>query len=115
MLICIIKKHRKRVLKAFDNLNNRNVDSIFLEIGADSAEDVSLDKVRPDRRELDRIIMGDILGLTDAEQLEVYRAVVDLVKSRIERAKSFGNRNKTKDGIRYDVLKQSIIHLVMEQ
>jgi len=31
--------------------------------------------------------MGDILELSDEEQLEVYRAVIDLVKSRIEKAK----------------------------
>ena len=29
--------------------------------------------------------MGDILGLTEDKQLEVYRAVVDLVESRIEK------------------------------
>ncbi|MFH1231354.1 MAG: hypothetical protein V1709_07660 [Planctomycetota bacterium] len=42
--------------------------------------------------------MGDILGLTDEEQLEVYRAVVDLVKSRLDKAKT-GNKGKTKNGI----------------
>jgi len=55
---------------------------------------VSLGKVKPDRRELDRIVMGEILGLTDDEQLEVYRAVVDLVRSRIEKAKSVGDQKK---------------------
>jgi hypothetical protein len=46
-----------------------------------------LANVKPDRRELDKIIMGEILGLTEEEQLEVYRAVIDLVKSRVEKAK----------------------------
>jgi len=78
-------------------------NSLFYELGALSAERVSLDKVKPDRRELDKIVMGDILGLTDEEQLEVYRAVVDLVKSRIDRAKSFGKRWKTREGIDIDL------------
>jgi len=77
----------------------RKVGSIFEELGANSPDEVSLDKVKPDRRALDKIIMGDILGLTDAEQLEVYKAVVDLVKSRLDKAKSFGKHGKTKDGV----------------
>lgn len=55
--------------------------------------------------------MGDVLGLTDEEQLEVYRAVIDLVKSRLEKAKSFGKRKKTKEGIDIDLL----VKLVMEK
>jgi dihydrodipicolinate synthase/N-acetylneuraminate lyase len=37
--------------------------------------------------------------LTDDEQLEVYKAVVDLVKSRLGKAKSFGKRGRTRNGI----------------
>lgn len=59
-----------------------------MKIGASSSDEVSLDKVKPDRRELDKIVMGEILGLSEEEQLEVYRAVIDLVKTRIEKAKS---------------------------
>ena len=75
------------------------IESLFTELGANTPDEVSLDKVKPDRRELDKIIMGDILGLTEAEQLEVYRAVVDLVKSRLDKARSFGKKGKTKDGV----------------
>lgn len=53
----------------------RNTETIFDELGATSPDEVSLDKVNPARRELDKIIMGDILGLTENEQLEVYSAV----------------------------------------
>jgi hypothetical protein len=53
--------------------------------------------------------MGKILGLSNEEQLEVYRAVVDLVKSRIERAKSFGKRRKTKEGIDIDLLVKTVM------
>src|SRR4030042_6577431 len=52
--------------------------------------------------------MGDILGLTEDEQLEVYRAVVDLVRSRIEKARSFGKKGKTKEGIDVELLTRTI-------
>lgn len=41
----------------------------------------------PDRRKLDRIIF-EALGLTEDDQLEVYRAVVELVKNRLVKARS---------------------------
>ncbi len=50
-------------------------------------DDVSLDKVIPDRRAIDKVIF-DSIGLTDEEQLEVYRAVVELVKSRLAKSQS---------------------------
>ncbi|MBU3957547.1 MAG: hypothetical protein KKB25_00550, partial [Nanoarchaeota archaeon] len=70
-------------------------ESVFSEIGADSPEEVSLEKVKPDRRELDKIIMGEILGLAESEQIEVYKAIIHLVKSRIEKAKSVKKRAKS--------------------
>lgn len=98
--------------KAFEKISMRPVESIFSELGAFSPEEVTIDKVKTDRRELDRIIMGEILGLSDEEQLEVYRAVIDLVKSRIERARSLGNRKKTKEGIDIDLLVKTILEKV---
>ncbi len=86
----------KKAFKVFDKLTSRRVESVFSEIGANSPEEVSLEKVKADRRELDKIIMGEILGLSDDEQLEVYRAVVDLVKSRIEKAHSVERKSKRK-------------------
>jgi adenine-specific DNA-methyltransferase len=50
-------------------------------------EEVSFDRIMPDRRELDKIIF-EVLGLTEEEQLEVYRAVLELVKNRLLKAKS---------------------------
>ena len=92
----------------FEKLKKREILSIFEEIGADSSVEVSLDKVKPDRRELDKIIMGNILGLSEAEQLEVYQAVVDLVRARIEKARSFGKKGKTKEGLDLDLLTKTI-------
>ena len=103
------KGQAKKLKEALNELSTRPVGSVFSEFGASSPEEVSLDKVKPDRRELDKIVMGEILGLTDEEQLEVYRAVVDLVKSRIEKAKSFGKRRKTKEGIDIDLLVKTVM------
>jgi len=105
---------QSKLEKVFEKLCGRPIESVFSELGANSPSEVSLDKVKPDRRELDKIIMGDILGLSDDEQLEVYRAVVDLVKSRIEKAKSFGKRKKTKDGLDIDLFIKTVMDKVGE-
>nr|HID57806.1 hypothetical protein [Desulfobacterales bacterium] len=87
---------RERLLSAFERMATREIKSIFEELGLPKpnrdysnidSQDVSLDKVMPDRRELDRIIF-EALGLTEEEQLEVYRAVVELVKNRLVKARS---------------------------
>ncbi|MEO0009758.1 MAG: hypothetical protein ABIK51_04460, partial [candidate division WOR-3 bacterium] len=60
------------------------------------------------RRELDKIIMGDILGLTEEEQLEVYRAVVDLVRARLEKAKGV-KKGRRKQVLDIQALKAAVI------
>jgi type I restriction-modification system DNA methylase subunit len=110
----ISEKQLNSLGHASEKLARREVGTIFEELGASSPKEVSLDKVKPDRRELDKIIMGEILGLTDDEQLEVYRAVIDLVKSRIEKAKSFGTRKKTREGIDVDLLVKTVTEKVGE-
>ncbi|WP_175059794.1 N-6 DNA methylase [Thermococcus sp. 2319x1] len=93
---------KKELTQAFNHMANREIKSIFEELGLPkpnkdlsniNPEDVSLDKVLPDRRELDRVIF-EALGLTEEEQLEVYRAVVELVKQRLVKAKSKKKGNK---------------------
>jgi len=104
----IKKKEIDSILAIFEKLQNRHIDTVFEEIGANSPEEVSLDKIKPDRRELDKIVMGEILGLTEEEQLEVYRSVVQLVKERIERAKSI-EKEKKKRGFDLEKLADSIL------
>lgn len=101
------EKYNVRFKKLLHKLNKREIGTVFEEIGASTPQEVSLEKVKKERRELDKIIMGEILGLTDEEQLEVYRAVIDLVKSRIEKAKSFGKK-KIKEGIDIDALVKTV-------
>lgn len=105
----IDKKTRNKILHSFNNIKDRNVEDIFDEIGAKSQTEVSLTKVKSDRRDLDKIIMGEILGLSDEEQLGVYCAVVDLVKSRIEKAKSVEKNNKFVEGIDMKMAKTEAI------
>ena len=56
--------------------------------------------------------MGEILGLTDEEQLNVYRAVVNIVNARLEKAKSLGKNKKTKEGVDIDALVKVIIEKI---
>jgi len=95
----ISKSHAESLKKWTQGNLDFSFQSIFNETGSHNSREVSLSKIKSSRRELDKIIMGEILGLTDEEQLEVYRAVVDLVKSRIEKAKSVENKNQMVEGI----------------
>lgn len=104
-----------QLTRRLSEISRRPIENTLKELGAFSPEEASLTKVKKDRRELDKVIMGEILGLTEEEQLEVYRAVVDLVRSRIEKAKSLGKKRKTREGIDVDALKNAIIQRVRKQ
>jgi type I restriction-modification system DNA methylase subunit len=93
--------------EALDGISNNSLGTVFEEIGADSPELVSLHKVKPDRRKLDGIVMGEILGLTEEEESDVYRAVIDLVRSRVERSKSV-KKKKVKGAPDIDALIESV-------
>lgn len=106
------RQHLKSLARKYPNTG---INSIFSDLNARSDEDLSLSKVKPDRRELDKIIMGEILGLTDEEQVEVYRAVIDLVKSRIEKSKSVGKNKKIVEGVNITALKNSVIQKIVKE
>ena len=106
----IQKRIRQKLVECFNNLAKTDAESIFKEI-AISPDNVSLEKIKPERRDLDKIIMGEILGLTDEDHLEVYRAVVDLVRSRLDRAKSVDN-NKVMERINIDSFKNAVIEQI---
>jgi hypothetical protein len=87
---------RERLEEAFAEMSKREIKSVFEELGLPkpnrdysniSPEDISLDKVLPDRRELDKVVF-EALGLTEEEQLKIYCAVVSLVKNRLVKARS---------------------------
>ena len=92
------------LLEFYKSFIDRKILSIFEELGFKKCEqrnfnhpehpyeyvkpeEVSFDRIIPDRRELDKIVF-EALGLTEEEQLEVYRAVLELVKNRLLKARS---------------------------
>ena len=70
-------------------LNYKITKSIFTEIWIDKTKNIrsQTPKPLPDRKELDDIIF-DELGLTQEERNEVYRSLAELVKARLDKAKS---------------------------
>jgi len=73
----------------FDVLSNREMKSIFIELWFDKTKDIRSQTPQPlaDRKELDDIIF-DELWLTPDERNEVYRSLAELVKARLDKAKS---------------------------
>jgi len=107
------KKIGMKLINKFKKLMQSKAESIFKEI-SNFPDKIDLNLIKPERRELDKIIMGDILGLTEAEQLEVYRAVIDLVKSRLDKANSFGNKKKSKVSYQLDEVKGKIVNIIKD-
>ncbi len=70
-------------------LNNRKIWTIFEEFGFVRNRDIRSQTPNPlpDRKELDDIIFDEI-GLTQEERNEVYRSLAELVKARLDKAKS---------------------------
>jgi len=64
----ITKNQIRKLNNAFENLSRRPIEHILKELGAETLEEVSLDKVKPDRRELDKVVF-EILGLTEDSPL----------------------------------------------
>jgi len=93
---CLTFQQTQQLLHAFKQMATREIKSIFEELGLPkpnkdlsniNPDNLSLDNVMPDRRALDKVIF-EALGLTEEEQLEVYKAVVELVKQRLAKARS---------------------------
>jgi len=80
------KSEIKSLIIKLDNRGNRN---IFEEAGISPNHPIRSQTPNPlpDRKALDDIVF-DILGLTQAERNEVYWAVCELVKDRLDKAKS---------------------------
>jgi len=72
-----------------DTFLNREIKSIFVELGFDPQKPIREQEPNPlpDRKALDDIVF-DALGLTEEERKEVYWAVAELVQNRLKKAKS---------------------------
>ncbi|MCX7987874.1 MAG: Eco57I restriction-modification methylase domain-containing protein, partial [Thermodesulfovibrio sp.] len=75
--------------KIFSTFINKEIPSIFTELGFDPTKPIREQEPNPlpDRKALDDIVF-DALGLTEEERKEVYWAVAELVKNRLEKARS---------------------------
>ena len=75
--------------KTYDVIRKRKINSCFTELGINPARPIREQKPNPipDRKAFDDIVF-DILGLTEDERNEVYWAVCELVKNRLENARS---------------------------
>jgi hypothetical protein len=69
------KVYQEKLARQFDILSAR------------PAQSVEIEKSLPDRRALDEVVF-DVLGLTAGEREAVYEAVVNLVRARLEKARS---------------------------
>ncbi|MBU4266497.1 MAG: hypothetical protein KKE96_04645 [Candidatus Altiarchaeota archaeon] len=80
---------KKEIVNKLEKLGRRGTLSVFDECGIDPAKPIREQEPKPlpDRAELDKIIF-DELGLTKGERKEVYWAVCELVKQRLEKARS---------------------------
>ena len=82
----IIKWSSEGLIK---NIFQRPINSIFEELGLNPSIPIKQQQPNPlpDRKALDDIVF-DALGLTEEERKEVYWAVAELVKNRLEKARS---------------------------
>lgn len=84
-----IKGEMSRLDKPMEQLYKREVKPIFEELGINPTKPIREQQPQPlpDKAELDRVIF-DELGLSEQERKEVYWAVCELVKQRLEKARS---------------------------
>ena len=70
-------------------MSKKRFDSIFSELGFDKNKPIREQEPNPlpDRKALDDIVF-DAIGLTKDERKEVYWSLAELVKSRLDKAKS---------------------------
>jgi len=80
---------KEQLINQLKVISKREILSIFKELGINPQQPLREQEPNPlpDRKELDDIVF-DALGLTQEERKEVYWAVAELVKARLDKAKS---------------------------
>ncbi len=97
------------IRSAFRKLKKHDVRSALDEIGVSFPREIELKKIKTPRRDLDAIIMGKVLGLSEAEQTEVYRGLVDLINTRLAKAASIVPSKKKPGGIDTEQLAKNVL------
>ena len=84
-----LKINQDKIKEIILNYSKYKQKSIFEELGIDPSKPIRSQEPNPlpDRKALDDIVF-DALELTEDERKEVYWAVCELVKNRLEKAKS---------------------------
>ena len=79
----------KQINKFFDKMKIREIADVFQELGFDPTKPIREQQPNPlpDRKALDDFIF-DALDLTGEERKEVYWATAELVKNRLDKARS---------------------------
>ncbi|WP_411966045.1 class I SAM-dependent DNA methyltransferase [Haloferax sp. YSMS24] len=79
---------RTAVLDAFRELSAREMGTLYDELGAQTADDVTVEMVVADRRQLDRALFESCLGLERPAQKAVYEAILRTVTDRLDKSRS---------------------------
>lgn len=79
---------KANIIDHFEEVGNRQTGTIFDELGADTGSEFSIDGIKDDRRKLDRAIFEEILELSKTRQLQIYRSVLNMIRSRVEKGES---------------------------
>lgn len=84
-----VELDNEKLKHALSKISKREIFSVVEEVGMDQSKPIREQEPNPlpDREELDNIIF-DELGLTQDERKEVYWSVCELVKQRIDKARS---------------------------
>lgn len=85
----IIENRKDEIIKRLQEMKCREIKTIFEELGFDKTKPIrsQVPNPLPDRKALDDIIF-DALGLIEEERKEVYWSVAELVKNRLDKARS---------------------------
>ncbi len=88
--------------KGFDNIENEKIEeimnailvnnseneSIFKIIGTEDPDSVDFNNIKQEIREIDVLLFEHLLDLNEDQQLEIYKSIIDLVKTRLNKARS---------------------------
>ena len=91
----------------FEKIRNYKITDLFKEIGSFTNE-INLQSVNQYRKTIDNIVLIRILGLSETEMLDLYKAIIDLLRARVERARSVVRRKKKKS-VDVEALANSIV------
>ncbi|WP_416841353.1 Eco57I restriction-modification methylase domain-containing protein [Haloferax sp. DFSO52] len=79
---------RATILDAFRTMSEREMGTMYDELGAETAVDVTLNAVSADRRQLDSTLFEEYLGLNRDVQRAVYAAILRTITDRLNKSQN---------------------------